>query len=168
MTTDTKKTDAKADNKPREIKAEIVQLADKIKKEITIDGSTGVATVPKELYANTLPDGLTVDTIKQLQDHNSQFAAASYMALGEASIPVMKKHKDLDRSTLDIPTVGKDHFSLTFDRSGEVRAPGGGDPKTVYGTGRVAFNMYGTKNRGELSKVRDMLSEKAAAALGKL
>lgn len=147
------------------IKYQVRELADTIAKEIKIDKATGVATVGEDLYTRTLPEGIDADVITKIQEHNTAFAAAGLLALGEAAIPVMKKNKELAGAELSVPTVGKDSFSFTFDRSRQV-PDGNGGTKESFGTSGVKFNMYGAGSRGEGKKVKAELSEQALASFG--
>lgn len=165
----TKEATAVAAPVRKEIKQEVINIAAAIEKDITIDAKTGVATASPDLYARLLPEGLTPAIIKDLNDHNALFAAAATLALGDKAIPVMKKHKDLDRISLSIASVGKDGFGVNFDRSRQVPdrgADGAHGTKTKYGSASVEYVMYGTKSRGELLKVKAKLADDALAAFG--
>lgn len=149
-----------------DIKQATTDLAAKIKKEIKIDAKTGQATVPDELYVTLLPEGVTKEVVQALDDHNTLFGAAAYLALGEASLPQMKKHKDLNEVNIAIPTVGKSAFKGVFERSSQVRAPGATESTTKYGTGAMKLDFYGgAQHRGEFKKVRDHLTDQAASLL---
>ena len=149
-----------------EIKQATRDLADRIKKDIKIDPKTGKAEVPADLYVNTLPEGVTKEHVEAIDNHNTLFASAAYLALGEEALPVLKKHKALTEVTVEIPTVGKSSFNGIFERSSQVRAPGATESTTKYGTGSMKLDFYGgAQNRGEFKKVKDFLVDKAAAAL---
>jgi hypothetical protein len=149
-----------------EIKQATRDLADRIRKEIKIDPKTGKAEVPADLYVNTLPEGVTKEHVEAVDNHNTLFAAASYLALGEEAIPVFKKHKNLNEVTVEIPTVGKSKFEGIFERSSQVRAPGATEATTKYGTGSMKLDFYGgAQHRGEFKKVRDHLVDQAASTL---
>lgn len=149
-----------------ELKKDTVELADKIKEGIKIDPKTGVGTITPDIYEKLLPEGISIKQIEAINAHNTHFAASATLAFGEASIPVLKKNKELPKTNLEIPLVGKDHIGLVFNRSQQVRAPGSSEETTVYGTVRPQFNFYGTKSRGEMAKVKSILNEKAGKALG--
>jgi hypothetical protein len=144
------------------------ELADKIAKHIKIDAKTGIADAEhlKTVFVDNLPEGLTKEHVEALDTFIPQFAAASYLALGEASVPVFKKHKNLDAPvTIEIPTVGKSKFVGVFERSSMVRAPGQ-EPVAKFGTGSMKLDFYGmSATRGEFKKVRDHLTDLATSAL---
>lgn len=146
------------------IKDNVRALADSIGKGLTV-AKDGTVTIAENVYVQSLPEGLTPDLAKQLQEHNMAFAAGGLLALGEKAIPVMKKHGDIERVALSVPTVGKDSFEYSFARRTETSI-GGGEPHVTYGHGAVKFSMYGTGARGEVKKVKAELSEKALEAFG--
>lgn len=156
MATDIK---AKADIKP-----EIRDLAARIKDNIAIEGNT--ASVDKDLFVRLLPEGVTEDMVKRYQEHTTQVIAATSLALGQAAIPAMKKHKDLDNLTLNMPLVGKDNLQVNFKRQDEVGAPGAAEKTTKFGVVSAKMQIYGTKTRGEFAKVREELSQDATDAYG--
>ena len=177
MSTVANKTPVKADAKegaPRStspISAEVKNLSALIENVIQIDAKTGIATVPTDTYERLLPEGLTKETIVQLNAHNAQIAAAATLAVGNTAIPVMTKHKDLDRVEFEMPTFGKDKFAVTFDRSRQVpdRSDGNtGGVRQQFGASRTSFEMYGTESRGELKKVKQELMSSAADAFAKM
>lgn len=145
------------------------ELADKIHKHIHIDPKTGVADPEKLLtvFVDNLPEGLTKEHVEALDSFIPQFAAASYLALGEAAVPVFKKHPKLEAPvTATFPTVNKSKFDGVIDRSSQVRAPGQTETTTKYGTGSMKLDFYGlAAHRGEFKKVRDHLTDLATSAL---
>lgn len=148
-----------------EVKQEVKDLSEKIKKEIKIDTKTGIATISETLYKDNLPEGMTIDNVKAVQDYNSRIVAATGLALGEASIPVMKKHKELEFTELTLPIV-KDTASFTFDRQSTSRNPTDGSEVIKHGALSVKYVTSGAgTSKGELKKVRAHLFESAAAAL---
>lgn len=153
------------------IKPEIVALADKVKALMNMDKKSGIATVADDTYTKLMPEGLTKEIVEQVQTYNSQLVAAGALALGEAAIPVMKKNDAVDRATLTIPMVGKDYIGLSFDRSRQVPSrdadnnPNG--TRTKFGSTSAEIVQYGTKSRGQLLNVKNLLGEKAAEAFGK-
>jgi hypothetical protein len=85
----------------------------------------------------------------------------------------MQANKELERSTLELPTIGKDGFDFTYDRSRQVQTPERNadgsvtaGTKTAFGSLRVGYKTYGTKSRGELLKVKEQLANDAAKVFG--
>lgn len=151
------------------IKTDTQDFADKIAKEIKID-KAGTATITEGVYVANLPEGITEETITAVRSYDTNFAAASLLALGRNAAEAMKKNKELDTVALSIPATGKDSFELQYKRSKEktVTAEDGSvSNETRYGAAQVRFDMYGTGNRGQLKAVKENLAAEALAAFGK-
>lgn len=164
MAAATKETVATA---AKPVRQEIINMAEAIRADLKIDHETSAATVGKDLYERMLPEGLDKKTVEMLQTHNAEFATACALALGESTIPVMKKHAGLERVNLSVPATGKDAFNLTFERKRMVSAGfGSGEQREKFGVVTTEFKMYGTGKRGDLRAVYDHLEAKAAKSLG--
>ncbi len=148
-----------------EIKPEVLELATKLKAGITISKG-GEATITEGLYEQTLPESISMETLKEIQKHNSTFIAAAGHAFGESAIGVMKKNAEVSAVSVSIPTVGKDTLDLTFQRERQIPNAGGEGTSVKYGSLQAKYNMYGAGSRGQLLKVKQELSEKAAAVFG--
>lgn len=162
------KTTSKDDIKP--IDQEIVNMAAAITAELKVDPKTGVGTLSRaDVYEALLPEGLTAQIVADVRAHDGKMAAAGLLALGEATVPLMKKHKDLTSTTLTIPATGKDSFSFSMSRERQVPdkgVDGTYGTKTKYGSGTAEFNMYGTKTNGQLKTVKQTLAAAALASFG--
>lgn len=148
-----------------EIKQDTKDLAKTLKGKITI-GDNGVATVKEGTYVELLPEGITEDTVKKLQAHNSHLVAAAALATGELAIDYLKKHKSVAAVELSMPTTGKDTLDITVKRDKQVTNPQTKEASTVYGAVTAGFSIYSTRPRGELAKVKDHLADLALKALG--
>lgn len=148
------------------LKEPTMKMFDVVAKTLQIDESTGVGTVSKETYEQTLPEGITIDTVKTLQEHNGYFIAAASKALGEAAIPVLKKNAELEKVTLSIPVGHKDQINIDFQRSRQVPDRESNGTKTKHGVLMASYDMYGSKSVGDLKKVKTELAEAALKALG--
>jgi hypothetical protein len=149
------------------LKPETLEFAAKIKKEIKIDHKTGVATIDANFYASTLPEHITVKHIEDLQNHNAKFAAAAAHAFSEVAESSLKKHADVNRATFEVPTVKKDAFEMTYDRSRTVPSrneDGTTGTAVQHGALRVAHRMYAAESVGELKKVKQLSVASAARA----
>lgn len=156
----------------RVVRQEIVNMAEAIKADMKIDAESGVATVGADLYARLMPEELTPEIVERVQVYNGELASAAALALGESSIPLMKKHKDLRSTTLVIPATGRDTLGVTFEQSRQVSAGivEKGQPAVMrdkFGHTHVEFRMQGNHKRGDLKAVFETLEAKAAKALGK-
>lgn len=146
------------------LKPETETLTKLIQDGLKIDKS-GAVTVEENLYAKTLPEGVTIEQVAKIDEHNTLFAAAALNALGNAALPVMKKNANIEQVAAFIPTAGKSGFDAKFVRDTESRNPKTNEITKGHGGASIKFDFYGTGSRGELKKVKSMLADKAAAAL---
>jgi hypothetical protein len=149
------------------IHAEVLELANKLSNEITV--KDGQMTIAENAYVGTLPEGLTVEKVEELQKHNSLFYPAVTHAFGEKAVEMMKKDKKLMELGLTVPMVGRDHFDLDIKRSKTYPNPQDENaPVTKYGQINAQLVTHAARaNRGEMNSVRDMISEMALASLTK-
>lgn len=152
---------------PAEIKPHIASLADAIATHVSIDGKTGEFKVDPEVFAKTLPEDLTAKQYGRAFEHVTDFFAAGTKVISDLSIPVMKKHKDLEHTAFSVPTVGKDTFNFTFDREQTFTNPANKEKITKYGIANAEHVVHGTKNKGQYGLIKSMVAEQAKAAYGK-
>lgn len=121
----------------------------------------------KTIYAKSLPEGVTIEQVETIDKFNTTFGAAALHAVGEVSIPVMKKNADLQQVGVSFNTAGKNAFDVIFNRETKSRNPKTGEDILGFGGSSLKFDMYGAGNsRGEVKVVRQILADKAAAVLG--
>lgn len=157
-------------SRARKISNEITELAEMISHRLTMDTNTGVASVDDSTYVDLLPDGITREVVEKVQHHTMNMSAAALLALGEASIPVLKENSSLKETKLSVPIVNKDSIDVSFGRTKDtpyVDSSGVGQIKTTYGVGSVKVDNYGIGKRGDLLKVKAMLAEQAQKELSK-
>lgn len=124
-----------------------------------------------ESELSRLSDGtVTKETYVKIMDIHDAIYKGAGLAVGEAGTKAMKKNAELSTVTVTMPTFGKDviQFGLRREapytlRDGDGKVTGTG---TSYGSLTVDHKIYGTKNRGEMSKVKSIISELAAASIG--
>lgn len=161
---------------PQEVSADIKALAEKIKAGISIDKTTGIGTETGgagKLFKQNLPEGITQDMVKSVNDYTSDFVAAVTLAAGELSIDALKNNKDLEKCKTKVRTMNRNvvetsvargrkftdykHGEQVLDENGNVTDTipvdviKAGFVKTTY---RASFD----KNNGDLKKVRSMIS----------
>lgn len=153
------------DTKP-EIKPEVTALAAKIKPLLKLDPKTGIITAEANLYVSLLPEGLSEDTIKALAKHNAQFVPAIGLAMGEHTLPAMKKNTELLDTKLVVPTVGGDKFNFNLARTTMSGAPGA-ERTEKYGHFTASHTMRAARNVGQFAQVRAHLSAAFADGLAK-
>lgn len=152
------------------VPADVLEMSKKVKAAMKYDG--GIFDLDKEFYANELPEGITMDTVKAMQKHDAIFMAGVGHAFGLASIEAMKKDKHLQETQLST-SVGKDSLGGVFRRTYEksLGIPKDGEDRkteTAYGQLNMSYKKSGTAgSRGALKKVREDLNNIARDALAK-
>lgn len=150
-----------------EVKANVRDMADKIKKAMTLDPKTGSAEISDGFYIECLPETLTESQLRTLSQHNAMMLAAGALAVGEVGLTTMGKHKTLEKATMKMATVDKDSFSWDFQRSKEVN-DGKGGKMEKYGAITTTVATYGYTDVGQLAKVRKILGAQAREAFANL
>lgn len=149
-----------------DIKEGVSELADKLMAGIDVK-KTGEVTIADGIYISNLPDGLTKETLEAVVSYNTEFIAASAKVFGEKAITAMKANKDLDDVRTSIPTIGRDSINLGYKRSYDATPPGADEKVTRFGQLQASYKMHAASpQRGQLSKVREALSEQATKAFG--
>jgi len=89
-------------------------LADSLKAAMTI-GDNGATTTAEGWYATSLPETVTIDQVKTIQEHNSAVTAALPIALAELGMPVLKANPALAQLTASV-AAGHDTISADIVR----------------------------------------------------
>ena len=149
-----------------ETKNQIDALAADLKSQIEI--KEGAATIAADAYVKSLPDGLTLDTVKKLQEHNAVFYPAVTKAFGESAIEAMKADEKIEVLDLAVPMVGDDAFNVNFKRSYEHMDMATKEMKTSYGGLSASLTVQAARhNRGAMSAIKNDLKAAALAAFAK-
>ena len=151
-----------------EVSQEIKDLAKTLESEMTLADGGAFVFKNKDTYEKTLPDGLEMDTVNRLYTHNECLTAALTLATGHLGAEALKKDKKLDAVTSELKIGRHADISVGYLRTQEQRIPNFQDkskaPEVVtrYGVTTTRVRTFAQKNRGELKKVRTLLSEEAA------
>lgn len=139
--------------------ASLAKYVTVVEKEIKFD---------KAAYVETLPEGITVDTIKQIQEHNSVFFPAVEHAIGTAGNSLMKANDDIVDLKTTVSLVGRDRYEVKQVRMRESVNP---QDRTVVVQkwGAISSNLitHAAEKGAEMGHVRSFLNEEAKAAYGK-
>lgn len=163
------------------LKPETLEFSKQIHKAIKMDHKTGVASIDQDFYAGTLVDAVPAKIAEQfpgigehmpaivegIQNHNAKVAAAGAHAFSQIAESTLKKNGDLTRATFEMPTIKKDAFEMTYDRSRTVPSrneDGTTGTAVQHGALRVAHRMYAAESVGELKKVKQLSVASAARA----
>ena len=105
----------------------------------TIKGSlsgTNVIESKDSVFEETLPEGLTPEVVKKVNDHVTDFVAAGYVAFAQHSADVMASNKDIDETTGTLGTGALGDSTYSFDRQKTINPPKG-EPFVQKLAGRV-------------------------------
>jgi len=145
-----------------ETKNQIDALATDLRSQIQI--KEGAATIAADAYVKSLPDGLSLETVKKLKEHDAVFYPAVTKAFGEAAIDAMKADKKIESLDLSVPLVEGDKFDINFKRSYEHMDMATKEMKTSYGGLSASLTVQSARhNRGAMSAVKNDLKAKALA-----
>lgn len=110
-----------APEKTRELKPEVLRIAEVLKDQFKLDTTTGEfeQTGEDHLYEKTLPEDLTMKTVKQVHGHDRNFGAALTKVVGEVSLQAFIDNKELSRTSIKLPTDGRSSIAVKFDRKKE-------------------------------------------------
>ncbi len=133
-------------------------LAEKIQGEITFDGN--VASVPKDLYKKTLPEDLSVETVKKVQEHNLDFSDAVTLAFGRRATEHLRDHKDIDSASLTV-NVAHDRVSSEFRRHRTYRNPSDNTNFDKWGVTETKFVSGINAKRNGYKEIQSHLSAEA-------
>tara|TARA_B100000700_G_scaffold155074_1_gene172231 strand:+ start:20046 stop:20501 length:456 start_codon:yes stop_codon:yes gene_type:complete len=130
-------------------------------------GEGGVLNLPAKAYEQSLPEDLSMDTVKRVKSHDEDVVAALTLATGRQGEQMMKNDKGLQSVS----------SSMKFGKFGDVnvqydRAKVG--PKSItdrtevtrYGQTQARVRTFAGKPRGDLKKVRETLASNAEKLFG--
>lgn len=128
----------------KEINKTTRALADSMKAAMTM-GDNGVAVVAQDWYEKNLPETVTMDHVKTIQNHNSAVMAAQPIALAEVGLPIMKENTALSQISASV-AAGADTIATDIVRDYQH----GKQTITGHVISSYTANAAGT-NRGELA-----------------
>lgn len=126
----------------------------------------GTIAHEKDLYKSVMPDDITLETLKRVQQFASDFYAGAVDAIGTVGETYLKKHKDVDSVRVDKLTLGKDSLWTQYDRKTEVTSPRTG-AVTKYGwiTGKYT-SAASSNGAAQVGRLRAHYAEQGAALFG--
>lgn len=136
-------------------------LALNLQSGLTFDGE-GIGILAADVFEKHLPEGLTMHTVKQVQDTLLDFSDAATLAVAESGIDHLKAHKDLSSVSLKVKA-GRDAISTSFERSRDMRNPGTGAQFTKFGISSTKLVSGVGGNRQGYKQIKEYASEKAAS-----
>lgn len=148
------------------IKTHIEDLAKKLEGEFT-STPHGVFGENTSLFLDNLPEGVTKKMVDDVENAKTDFVAAASLAHGRLGTALLKKNKELDRTSLKI-SVGRDEVTSTYLRLRESPNPQD-RTKTIKTMGALSTNytsVSGVGSKGSLKQVKLALTEMATKELG--
>ncbi|BAW19008.1 hypothetical protein [Ralstonia phage RP12] len=146
-------------------KDDLVQLADKLKGQITIDNATGVMTLPAGAFFEHAPEGLTEASYKRDREYTDLFSNAATKAGSEVAVDAFKGNKDLQSATLNAPIFKKDSYEGVFKRTGTSRNVKTGEVSNYVGSiGVGRINVVSTRTQTEWAAIKNNMKALAEAA----
>jgi len=150
------------------VPAHVEEMAARLRagtKVVTVD-TNGKPTLTQDAYERTLEGtDLTMDLLKKAYDHTLTATAALGLVFGEESEAAMAANKELDRTTVTIPVVGRDNIQFVYDRTATSINPKTKEPTVSHGRLHASYTVYGARNRGAFAEVRKHLASRADALL---
>lgn len=152
------------------VNEKIKSLAAAFETAISFDDD-GAAVVPETFVKDHLAmasgsEELTMETVQLVQDTEANFVSGAVLGLGNASLPHMKKHKDLARTTATLQ-FGSNQIRAAVDRTLMVRAPGASEEKAKAGVATAKLDSGASAKRGDLKRVITHIHDSFTAGLGK-
>jgi len=149
-----------------ETKKTIDTLAESLKGQIEV--KDGAASIAADAYVKSLPEGVTMEVVKTIQDHNANFFPAATKAFGEKAIEAMKADDKITQLDLTVPMVGDDTFDVSFKKTYEHMDLKTKEMTTSYGGVSASLTVQAARhNRGAMKNIKDDLKSAALAAFGK-
>lgn len=158
-------------SKARKISDNILEMSERISQRLTMDTNTGVADIGDNAFIDMLPEGITKEIVETVYAHTMDMASGALHSLGEAAIPAFINNANLNSVTLSFPIVGKDKIDIEIVRSKDTSYENSSGEKVVgvkYCSSNVKIDQYGLGKRGEMFKIKNLLSAQAEEALSKL
>lgn len=132
-----------------ELKAPVKELSQKIQAAAKLEGT--VYGQPKDLFSATLPEGLTMDTVKAVDAHRTNFTAAYLDAFGAVAAPAMLADKSMEKITGKVE-LNKDILQVALLRE-ETRPDPQNPGKTVTRHGVTKVNYKANAGKADTGQV---------------
>lgn len=150
------------------IKTEVTELATKLASSFNIDKTSGKTEVTGDPFKDNMPEGLTEEAVKQVDDYRYTFVAATGKAIGEAAIAAMTGNKKLESVEGTFNLGGKSEVTHQILKSKEVFNPSTKETGTKYGAmTTVVKTTLDNQKVGQIGAVRASIGELAVQQLAK-
>lgn len=150
--------------------AAVNSLADILKPQLSVTLSdnkeTAVVSLADKAYVNTLPEGITPEILKKIEEHNSIFFPAATKAYGTVTNEHFAQHKELKSTHASFELTDDKTLQLSMQREKQFRNPQGDESIVKHGyiTAAIESREASTKH-GVMKSVCDDLAEQAMKLL---
>lgn len=137
-------------------------LAATIKAGIVFD-EAGTSKLANTVFEESLPEGITIDTVKKVQESVLDFTDAATKALGEAGLDFLKEKTDIGSVSLT-GKLGNDVMNVEIERKRTFRNPSTGEPGVKYGGVSASLKTGVGSGRGGFKEITGQINEAWAGA----
>lgn len=131
-----------------------------------VDLKTGEIKINDTAFAAALEKGgVSKEDYQKVTELNSNIAAGFGLFVGEKGNEIFKKNKDATNVSAVLPTVGRDSFKASYDRTAQFTNPQTKEKVTQYGILNVQHNVVGTR-KGQYGAVKQLLKVQAKEVYG--
>lgn len=141
-----------------------IQLKDAFTKNIEVT-KKGEVTVSGTAFKDVLQAAdITEKQYRAVKDLDATIASDMTQVLADKALPVFKANKDLETVSAKMPTVGRDFFEVSIDRTGKYRNPADGSQIVKHGIVNLTHSVIGTR-KGEYGGVKKSIGAQWTEAL---
>lgn len=155
----------------RPLKPAVLELSKALESNLQMNKGDGVVSeiVKGDCYMKNLPENITPEHVEALSEYNTNFPAASLVAVGNLTTEAMSKNKKLSVVTAEIAMGPKDVVRHAIHRSKDFSFGSGADRKTTtkIGATTTEIDVKGGHNSGQLKIARQMVGAMITEKLGK-
>jgi hypothetical protein len=120
----------------------------------------GLLETKSNVYKETLPEGITDETIKTINKHNMDFVRASHAAVGEVAIDVFRQDKEIQSVHTKFDFMGDNTLSLNVAREKTFNNPSTGEKIDRPGYMSSEVKTKGLKGTS-VQRIKDIVAEAA-------
>ena len=147
----------------------ISKLKDAVLASLTIDTGKGTAITTDattSVYMENLPEGVTPETIKIIDDYDNRYVAACIQASGDVAAAVLAENPTAKAVRLTTPYHTGGSVAVNLRPTADVKE--GGTTKRVFGQTTVKIaNIATALEGGEIMSAQEMVSAALAAHFDK-
>ncbi len=150
----------------KEVSEEVKKLADVIATKMSYNPEANMYSADKDAFKECIPESLTEQLIREVNDYQTNYVAAAGLAFGEAAIRTLKSDSKLDRVNGEFSMHGRNKAEFVLDRSRTYdNRLGDGEKVQKFGVLSTTYHVKTGRNVGDLAAIKAHLNEMAAKAL---